>query len=76
MGRSLQNLRCEGLRSPSQEFSDDSRNMFMSLTALQRTVLESYRTFRESPLPVWRLMALASKSHAILFIIFSLLSII
>ncbi len=48
----------------------------MPLTALHRTVLESYRTFRESPLTVWRLMALASKSHAILFIIFSLLSII
>ena len=48
----------------------------MPLTALQRTVLASYRTFRESPLTVWRLMAFSSQSHAILFIVFSLGSII
>ncbi len=40
----------------------------MPLTALQRTVLERYRTFRESPPTVWRLMALAFRNYALLFI--------
>ncbi len=47
----------------------------MPLTALQRTVLERYRTFRVSPPTLWRMMALASRNHAILSIIFSLGSI-
>ena len=47
----------------------------MPLTTLQRTVLERYRTFRESPPTIWRLMALASRNHAILFILISLGSI-
>ena len=47
----------------------------MPLTALQRTVLERYRTFRVSPPTLWRMMALASRNHAILFILVSLGSI-
>ena len=48
----------------------------MPLTPLQRTVLESYRTFRESPLTIWRLVVLSSSRQALLFIIFSIMSII
>ena len=48
----------------------------MPLTTLQRTVLESYRTFRESPLTIWRMIVHSSKYNAILFIFFSLMSII
>ena len=48
----------------------------MPLTALQRTVLESYRTFLESPLTIWRMIVHSSKYNAILFIFFSLMSII
>ncbi len=48
----------------------------MPLTALQRTAFESYRTFRESPPTFWRLMAHASRGFAIVFIIFSLGSIL
>ena len=47
----------------------------MPLTALQRTVLERYLTYRESPPTIWRMMALASRNHAILFILISLGSI-
>ena len=47
----------------------------MPLTALQRTVLERYQSFRESPPTLWRLISLASSNLALLFIVVSVGSI-
>ena len=47
----------------------------MPLTPLQRKFLVNHQLFRDQPPTVWRQWALASRSHAILFIIFSLGSI-
>lgn len=54
---------------------EPDRTRTMPLTALQRSVLERYRSFRESPPTLWRLMALSSRNLAILFIVVSVGSI-